>query len=68
MWPGLNTVKSTTLRPHKSPTFLEALVFTGSVLLYHVSRRYVIRARCCGEFSPSPEDVVVYHINNDDLV
>jgi hypothetical protein len=28
MWPGLNTVKSAVLRPHKSPTFLEAVLLT----------------------------------------
>ena len=28
MWPGLNTVKSAALRPHKSRTFLEAVLLT----------------------------------------
>lgn len=53
---------------YRDSTVSEVLVFAGSVLLSHVSRRYVIRVRCCGEFSPSPEDVVIYHINNVDLV
>lgn len=28
MWPGVNTVKSAALRPHKSPTFLEGVLLT----------------------------------------